>query len=388
MAVIYAHLSEPPPRPSRVRADLPDGLDDVIAKALDKNPGPALSVLRGADGRGEGGRRRPPGRSAETLPPRRAAPPSRGADARRGRAARRSRVLLAGVDASTRAIAHVALGGRVDMREAASAGALDAARDARPDLVILGWPAESRRRAARGPADARLQGAAGGRRGAPAATRARRAPTSACRRRSRRCSCRSSCASCWARTPSARDRRRAGGWAGVATWAAPSRRAVLGGEPLIARAAARRRAPPGSRPWWWPSADTVLPPLDVPVWIEPDEPFHPLAGSSPRSSAAPWWRSRATSRGSRRSCCARWPTARAGVGWTAALRAVPGLLRPVAAARAARGARRRGVAARDARPARPGELELVAFGDPRAAGRERRTRPTQLAAAARGLREL
>jgi CheY-like chemotaxis protein len=54
--------------------------------------------------------------------------------------ARRSRVLLAGVDASTRAIAHVALGGRVDVSESTSAGALDAARDAHPDLVILGWP--------------------------------------------------------------------------------------------------------------------------------------------------------------------------------------------------------------------------------------------------------
>ena len=53
-------------------------------------------------------------------------------------AARRSRVLLAGVDASTRAIAKVALGGRVDVRETASAGALDVARDVRPDLVILG----------------------------------------------------------------------------------------------------------------------------------------------------------------------------------------------------------------------------------------------------------
>ena len=38
VAVIYAHLSEPPPRPSRLLPDLPDGFDDVIAKALDKNP--------------------------------------------------------------------------------------------------------------------------------------------------------------------------------------------------------------------------------------------------------------------------------------------------------------------------------------------------------------
>jgi serine/threonine-protein kinase len=73
---------------------------------------------------------------SETLPPRRAS--TTGAPLEEVRDARRSRVLLAGVDASTRAIAHVALGGRVDVREAGSAGALDAARDTRPDLVILG----------------------------------------------------------------------------------------------------------------------------------------------------------------------------------------------------------------------------------------------------------
>jgi CheY-like chemotaxis protein len=55
-------------------------------------------------------------------------------------AARRARVLLAGVDQNTRAIARVALGDRVDVREAATAGAmLEAARDDRPDLVILDW---------------------------------------------------------------------------------------------------------------------------------------------------------------------------------------------------------------------------------------------------------
>jgi serine/threonine protein kinase len=135
VAVIYAHLSEPPPRPSRVRPDLPDGFDDVIARALDKNPerryqscselmSAARAVVESA------------GPLSETLPPRRTS--STGAPMEEIRDARRSRVLLAGVDASTRAIAHVALGGRVDVREAASAGALDAARDTRPDLVILG----------------------------------------------------------------------------------------------------------------------------------------------------------------------------------------------------------------------------------------------------------
>jgi serine/threonine-protein kinase len=135
VAVIYAHLSEAPPRPSRVQPDLADGFDEVIARALDKNPerrfetcgelmAAARAVVESA------------GPLSETLTPRRTS--VAGQTMAEVGDARRSRVLLAGVDASTRAIAHVALGGRVDVREAASASALDAARDARPDLVILG----------------------------------------------------------------------------------------------------------------------------------------------------------------------------------------------------------------------------------------------------------
>ncbi|MDA0159475.1 NTP transferase domain-containing protein [Solirubrobacter ginsenosidimutans] len=51
--------------------------------------------------------------------------------------------------------------------------------------------------------------------------------------------------------------------------------AVLGGEPLLARVL---RAASGFEPVVVAKRDTVLPPLDVPVWIEPDEPFHPLTG--------------------------------------------------------------------------------------------------------------
>jgi serine/threonine-protein kinase len=135
VAVIYAHLSEAPPRPSRVQPDLADGFDEVIARALDKNPdrrfetcgelmAAARAVVESA------------GPLSETMPPRRTS--VSGQTLAEVGDARRSRVLLAGVDASTRAIAHVALGGRVDVREAATGSALDAARDARPDLVILG----------------------------------------------------------------------------------------------------------------------------------------------------------------------------------------------------------------------------------------------------------
>ena len=143
VAVIYAHLSEEPPRPSLVRPELPSGLDGVIAKALDKSPdrrfescAAMMTAARGAvDAVGP---------LSETMPPRRTgsvtSDVSAAVEGMRdvAAAARRSRVLLAGVDASTRAIAKVALGGRVDVRETATAGAMDAARDVRPDLVILG----------------------------------------------------------------------------------------------------------------------------------------------------------------------------------------------------------------------------------------------------------
>ncbi len=146
VGVIYAHLSEDPPRPSRVRADLPEGLDAVIAKGLEKAPerrfascGDLMAAARGAvDAAGPLSETSPPGRRTGSMESdvSGAIPGMRDAAA----AARRARVLLAGMDASTRAIARVALGDRVDVREAATLGmALDVARDARPDLVILAW---------------------------------------------------------------------------------------------------------------------------------------------------------------------------------------------------------------------------------------------------------
>jgi serine/threonine-protein kinase len=59
--------------------------------------------------------------------------------------ARRPRVLLAGVDSNTRAVARVAAGDRVDVEEApAGEPLLDVVRDSRPDLVILAWDAAGR----------------------------------------------------------------------------------------------------------------------------------------------------------------------------------------------------------------------------------------------------
>jgi serine/threonine protein kinase/CheY-like chemotaxis protein len=143
VAVIYAHLSEDPPKPSKVRPELPAGLDGVIAKALDKSAdrrfescGELMNAARAVI--------ETVGPLSETMPPRRTgsvnADVSAAVEEMRdvAAAARRSRVLLAGVDASTRAIAKVALGGRVEVQESSGAATLDVARDVRPDLVILG----------------------------------------------------------------------------------------------------------------------------------------------------------------------------------------------------------------------------------------------------------
>jgi serine/threonine-protein kinase len=57
-------------------------------------------------------------------------------------AARRPRVLLAGLEANTRAVTRVAAGDRIDVEEAPPGESLlDTVRDSRPDLVILGWNA-------------------------------------------------------------------------------------------------------------------------------------------------------------------------------------------------------------------------------------------------------
>ena len=38
VALLFAHLNEPPPRPTKARPDLPGAIDDVVAKALAKSP--------------------------------------------------------------------------------------------------------------------------------------------------------------------------------------------------------------------------------------------------------------------------------------------------------------------------------------------------------------
>ena len=143
VAVIYAHLSEEPPRLSELRPELPEGLDAVMAKALDKSPdrrfpscGDLISAARAViDAAGP---------LSETIPPRSTGlgglattPTPEVRDA--AEAARRPRVLLGGLDDRTRAVARVALGDRVDVLEAPAGATADRAREQRPDLVILDW---------------------------------------------------------------------------------------------------------------------------------------------------------------------------------------------------------------------------------------------------------
>ncbi len=145
VAVIYAHLSEEPPKLSELRPELPEGLDAVMAKALDKSPdrrfpscGDMISAARAViDAAGPLSETIPPRPSMGIPPAPATAPTAAMRDA--AEAARRPRVLLGGLDDHTRAVARVALGNRVDVLEAPAAVTADRAREQRPDLVILDW---------------------------------------------------------------------------------------------------------------------------------------------------------------------------------------------------------------------------------------------------------
>jgi serine/threonine-protein kinase len=163
VAVIYAHLSEDPPKLSSLRPELPDGLDGVMAKALDKSPdrrfpscGDLINAARAViDAAGPLSDTSPPRTAAEreSVAALNAAEREAMGSAIAGMrdaaaAARRPRVLLGGVDSNTRALARIAFQGRVDVVEASPGGLVERAREERPDLVILdhegiGQPAAS-----------------------------------------------------------------------------------------------------------------------------------------------------------------------------------------------------------------------------------------------------
>jgi serine/threonine-protein kinase len=161
MAVLYAHLHDEPPRLSERRPGLPEGLDAVVAKALDKDPdrrfatcsdliAAARVVVDAAGPLAEStASRRPsalmrrrvpaggdePEMATETGTP---VPSSASLSGVTGPEGRRAIVLLAGVDAASRAIVRVAVGQRCDILEAEDAdAALRVARDHRPDVVLV-----------------------------------------------------------------------------------------------------------------------------------------------------------------------------------------------------------------------------------------------------------
>ena len=154
VAVIYAHLSEPPPKLTALRPELATGLDGVIAKALDKSPDrrfPTCTDLINA-ARGVIDAAGPLDTSAPRAPREPGESGVTGTEADRevgeaiegmrdaAAAARRPRVLLGGVDANTRAVARMALGDRVEVIETGEDGGLvERAREERPDLVILDY---------------------------------------------------------------------------------------------------------------------------------------------------------------------------------------------------------------------------------------------------------
>ncbi|MEO8687040.1 MAG: serine/threonine-protein kinase, partial [Solirubrobacteraceae bacterium] len=157
VAVIYAHLSEPPPKPSELRPELPLGLDAVIAKALDKSPdrrfascsdlmSAARAVLDAAGPLRDtvSGRGVPIGGDAPDVATAigRKVPSRDGEPATVPESERRARVLLAGLDLSARAIVQVAVGESCEVELAAEGeDVVEAARERHPDLIVLDWNA-------------------------------------------------------------------------------------------------------------------------------------------------------------------------------------------------------------------------------------------------------
>jgi CheY-like chemotaxis protein/tRNA A-37 threonylcarbamoyl transferase component Bud32 len=159
VAVIYAHLSETPPRLTDVRPELPAGLDAVIAKGLDKSPdrrfqscsdlmsaarvvidaaGPLADTMPGSRGVPAGG----DAPDVATAVGRQVPAAGDGAPTVVPESERRARMLIAGLDQRTQAIVQVAVGEGCEVEQAAEGeDLLEAVRDRRPDLLMLDWNA-------------------------------------------------------------------------------------------------------------------------------------------------------------------------------------------------------------------------------------------------------
>ena len=168
IAVIYAHIQEDPPKLSVRRPDLPAGLDQVIAKAMEKSPDrrfntchDLISAARGVvDAHGplsesSGQRRVVPaegdhpdvptstGREVPSFGDTPSTPTAGGGPTPIPVPASPKRVplaLIAAAHSSTRAVARVALQGRCEVLESEDPEAtIEVAKERRPDVILLDW---------------------------------------------------------------------------------------------------------------------------------------------------------------------------------------------------------------------------------------------------------
>ena len=153
-AKLWAHLSEPPPLPSALRPDLPAGLDDVVQRALAKEPeerhpsaGDMGRAARSAAGGGEAGPERTVARGAAAPEAAPSVPgllegsqtlPARRADAGAGR---RRRLIVAGAALALAIAAVTALlvnRGDDDHADRAAASATPEAPRSAPSVARVG----------------------------------------------------------------------------------------------------------------------------------------------------------------------------------------------------------------------------------------------------------
>jgi serine/threonine protein kinase len=167
MAVLYAHLHDDPPKLSERRKGLPPGLDAVIEKAMDKQPdrrfatcdeliaaarvvidafGPLSESSSSSKRPSSVSRTIPPGGDPDSMPTPTGSSVPPGGDPSStytltgvvGPGGQRAIILLAGLDAGSRAAARVATAQRCEVLEADGIeDVLAVARERRPDVVLV-----------------------------------------------------------------------------------------------------------------------------------------------------------------------------------------------------------------------------------------------------------
>jgi serine/threonine-protein kinase len=203
MAVMYAHVHDDPPRISDERPGLPEELDAVIEKGLDKSPerrfatceemiiaARAVVDAAGPLAESSSSTRKPSSSTTNRAVPPSGDPPEIDTEPGRdvpatgdspsmhtltgvvGPGGRQAIILLAGLDVNARAISRVALAPRAEILEAQTAEAAVAlARERRPDVVLVDSGSDDARQVCEGiradpvSRDAKIVLLAGGREG-------------------------------------------------------------------------------------------------------------------------------------------------------------------------------------------------------------------------------